>query len=334
MIHSRPFLPTLALISALAFTASAGDIYVPDNNVASGACNHFPFDPNWSGANGSYRYQLVIPANLLGGKACGITDVAFASCVTVTFNATQFEVRISHTTVTNPGTTFANNLTNPQVVVPAGPVSWSRTAGVWNPLALVQPFFYNGTDNLTIEIRYDGGSLTGGSSSSDRQTSNLALNYVRLWRYGTGSYTNPTASGWDQRGLKVRLTCADAFIFGGGTPRPGGTVNLGLRAGNDPGLPYQVGTSLGTGPIPLGARQLNLSPDTLLVVSVGGHLPTVFQNYSGVLSATGQGLAKIVIPGVSALVGVRLYSAFVTIKAGAPFNLKSISTTYGFTITR
>jgi len=330
MIRFRLFLPILAL---LALTASAGDIFVPDNNVTSGACNNFPFNPNWTGASGSFRYQLVIPSSLLGNTACGITHVAFASCTTVTFNATKFEMQMSHTTVTNPGLTFANNLPNPQVVVPAGPFSWSRVGGTWNPITLAQPFLYNGMDNLTIEIRYDGGTLTGGSTSNDRQTNNLAFNYVRLWRYGTGSYTNPTASGSDQRGLKVRLTCADAFIFGGGTPRPGNTVNLGLRAVNDAALPYQVGTSLGTGPIPIGARQLNLSPDSLLVATVGGFLPTIFQSYAGILSATGQGLAKIVIPGDPALVGVRLHSAFVTIKAGAPFGLKSISTTYSFTIT-
>ena len=70
---------------------------------------------------------------------------------------------------------------------------------------------------------------------------------------------------------------------------------------------------------------------------MGGKLPTVFQDYTGLLDSQGNGTARLVIPNTAALVGIRLHSAFLTIKAEAPFNLKSnlksISDTFTFTIT-
>lgn len=314
--------------------AVAGDIHVPSNTPTSGVCNNFPFNPNWSGASGSFRYQLLVPSSLLGGKACCITQVSFAPCYTVTFKATQFEMSMGHTTLATPSLTFVNNMPAPQVVFPAGPVSYARTASTWSPLNLAQAFVYNGIDNLVVEIRYQGGTLQGGSSSADRQNSILTLNYHRLWRYGTGSYTNPTASGTDARGLLMRLTYQDVYIIGSGTTNIGGTMNLILRAPGDGGLPYQVGTSLGAGPIPIGSRNLGLSLDDLLVVTVRGYLPAIFQRYTGYMPASGQGFAVIAIPSATALIGVRLHSAFLTLKSGEPFNIKSISNTYSFTITK
>ncbi|MBN2489277.1 MAG: hypothetical protein JXQ29_00305 [Planctomycetes bacterium] len=46
-------------------------------------------------------------------------------------------------------------------------------------------------------------------------------------------------------------------------------MNLVLTAANDAGLPYQAGSSLGTGPIMVDIRQIGLSPGALLQVSVG-----------------------------------------------------------------
>ena len=47
---------------------------------------------------------------------------------------------------------------------------------------------------------------------------------------------------------------------------------LDISAPGDSGLPYQIGSSLGTGPIPIDTRVLNLSPDDLLVVTVNNYL--------------------------------------------------------------
>jgi hypothetical protein len=126
---------------------------------------------------------------------------------------------------------------------------------------------------------------------------------------------------------------AAARIVASGAPRPGATVKLSLSAAYDAGLPYQVGSSLGTGPIPIDRRVLGLSPDDLLVVSVGGFWPSIFAGYRGVLDGGGQGAAAIHIPGSPLLVGQRIHSAFVTVSPSAPSGVKSISNTESFTIT-
>ena len=133
--------------------------------------------------------------------------------------------------------------------------------------------------------------------------------------------------------LKIRITYSDVSIIGSGPPSIGGTVTLNLTSTNDGGLPYQVGSSLGTGPILIDTRKLGLSLDDLLAVSVQGLLPQVFAGYAGSLDKSGKGQAKIHIPNIPAFIGIRLHSAFLTIKSGAPSNIASISPTFSFTIT-
>jgi hypothetical protein len=133
----------------------------------------------------------------------------------------------------------------------------------------------------------------------------------------------------------------DAFVaeiahngLGGGTtsPRIGTTVTLTLVATADGGLAYQVGSSLGTGPINLGGRALGLSPDDLLRLSVQGALHTVFVGYSGRLDATGRATASIHIPPSMALVGLRVHTAFVTLSASSPLGIRTISSTWSIMI--
>ena len=121
-------------------------------------------------------------------------------------------------------------------------------------------------------------------------------------------------------------------ITGSGSGQPGTTITLFLSAPSDGGLPYVVGSSLGSGPIPIDTRLLNLGLDALLDASVNGYLPTVFQNFAGTLDASGKATAMINIPNLPGLKGIRIYSAFLTIKQGAPSNIQSISNSFIFTI--
>jgi len=129
---------------------------------------------------------------------------------------------------------------------------------------------------------------------------------------------------------KIALTLLEVS----GTPRPAGTIILALTATGDAALPYQVGTSLGTGPIPIDTRKLDLSPDGLLMVTVGGYWPSIFSGYRGVIDSKGQAQAAIHIPNIPALIGVRLHSAFVTLDFAAPSGIKSISNTFMFSIAK
>ena len=121
-------------------------------------------------------------------------------------------------------------------------------------------------------------------------------------------------------------------IVGSGSGAPGTAINFILFSPADGGLPYQVGTSLGNGPIPIDTRKLELSPDNLLVASTSGSLPTVFQNYGGLLDSGGNGAAALNIPNIPQLKGLRIYTAFLTLKPSAPSGISNISTSFVFTI--
>jgi hypothetical protein len=119
-----------------------------------------------------------------------------------------------------------------------------------------------------------------------------------------------------------------------GTPRPGGTVILNLHAVEVRGIPYQVGTSLGTGPTRIDTRQIGLSVDMVMVLSVQGVLPGIFSGYSGMIDSQGQAQAAIYIPNAPALIGTHVHSAFVTLVPQAPSGITSISDTFSFVITK
>lgn len=125
---------------------------------------------------------------------------------------------------------------------------------------------------------------------------------------------------------------ASGGLSGSGTGAPGTAVDLKLSLPADAGLAYQLGSSLGAGPIPIDSRSLPLSPDALLFLSVSGFLPATFQSYAGVLDAKGESTAKLAIPNNSALKGIRIHTAFVTLKATAPSGVQSISNAFIFTI--
>jgi hypothetical protein len=129
---------------------------------------------------------------------------------------------------------------------------------------------------------------------------------------------------------KVALT----LLRGSGVPRPGGTLKFTLTATDDAARPYQLGTSLGTGPIPIDRRKLDLSPDDLLLVSTSDLWPWIFSGYRGVVDSRGQARAAIHIPSLTALIGVRLHSAFVTLDRAAPSGIASISNTFSFSVTK
>jgi len=127
---------------------------------------------------------------------------------------------------------------------------------------------------------------------------------------------------------------AEVTLGGSGATRPGGTVRLLLTATDDANLGYQLGSSLGTGPIPIDTRQLDLSPDNLLLVTVNDYWPWMFQGYRGAIDSRCQAQAAIHIPNLPALIGVRLHSAFVTLSPSEPSGVKSISNTLTFTVTK
>ena len=132
---------------------------------------------------------------------------------------------------------------------------------------------------------------------------------------------------------RVEVYVASATLSGSGSGAPGTAIDFTLSSPTDAGLPYQMGSSFGNGPIPIDTRTLGLTPDGLLALSVGNLVPAIFKDYAGLLDAQGSAKAKLNIPNVPALKGIRIYTAFVTLKATAPSGVSSISNTFMFTIT-
>jgi hypothetical protein len=322
----------------LATVAVADEVYIPDANF-SGSVNVIPFSGPWpssSNPNGEWRYQWWIPAASMNGKAGLIREIAVAPNYTGTLTASTCEYAIGTNTLTAPSSTFDTNLPNPTICYPAGPYTWNVTKGKWAPVGLKSGFIYDGTSNLVIQVRFKSSSIQGASYIGCYYDGSKPNNSHRLYAYGPGAYTQATGSGigGNPNGLRLRVTIDLITLTGSGQTNPGGSVDLALSAPADAGLPYQCATSLGLGPIPIGSRSLNLTADALMVMSIGGALPSVFVNYVGTLDTSGQGKAKINIPPFTVLIGTRLHTAFVTLDSMAPQGIKSISPTFSFSVTK
>jgi hypothetical protein len=107
-------------------------------------------------------------------------------------------------------------------------------------------------------------------------------------------------------------------VRGSGQPGTSSQVRLMFRSTGDGGKAYVVACSFGQQPtISLGGgMRLDLAPDPLFFVSVGGTLPGTFQGFSGVLDAWGSGKAWINIPagiprnlGIPIFVGAAIYDS-------------------------
>jgi len=141
---------------------------------------------------------------------------------------------------------------------------------------------------------------------------------------------NSAGSLFDTFVAKVALT----LLEGPSAVQTGGTVAFALTASDDVGLLYQVASSFGTGPMSIDARKIHLSPDPVLYLSTWNAHPGMFVNYTGRISPHGQSTAFINLPKASALIGIRLHTAFVTLDPAAPSGVKSISNTSSFTVTQ
>jgi len=320
------FLMLLTLLMVtLAGPASAGDIYVPDNSPSSGSgTNSWPFK-----TYSDWRYQMLIPAKLLGGHPTQIVDMGIAPSTGAAFTASTFQVRFAHTLATSLSMTFATNLVNPTTMYD-GPIAFTATTNQWSPIGLTGAFNYDGSSSLVVEVRYKSGSKNVRVWTSTQLERAYTHSGNSNDPYNATTAITPVPGPF--MGMKVHLKTRDSLLIASGTGKLGTAIDFILKSPADPGLPYQVGTSLGKGPTPIGTRQLGLSLDDLLVVSVGGLLPPVFRSYNGFLDSKGEGTAKLNIINYPLLVGTRLYTAYMTLKGSAPHGIKSISSTFDFVI--
>jgi hypothetical protein len=227
------------------------------------------------------------------------------------------------------------------------PAGWIHLAVTVDTKANLTTWYVNGTKNNTSVPNITGkgtsfvclgdtGSSSGYEGNADdfriynwaRTAADIAADFnKRASGNGPSGSPNVPDLGYYECELPTSLVAS-------GTPRPGGTIDLALTAASSANLAYQIGSSLGTGPIPIGGRNLGLSLDPLLVVTVSGALPGIFSGYAGTMDAQGAAKAKINIPPVAALIGARIHTAFLTLSPSAPAGVREISNTASFTIAK
>ena len=98
----------------------------------------------------------------------------------------------------------------------------------------------------------------------------------------------------------------------------GGSVTWSVRSSGDAGRIYLLGSSNTAGITAVDQRFLRVGNDELLILSMSGAMPTVFQNYSGTLDAGGRATATLSVPAIPALAGIDLYTTFAVIDFNAP----------------
>lgn len=321
----RHVLIALCLIALclIAFSASAVPaqrlVYVPDNVINGGSCNLTPF-----GNQSEWRYQVLVTRAQLGNLPGRITGAAFAFCLSGVFSASTLEIRIAHSFSTSLTLRFDSNMTANRTTVFSGPLTWGYTASQWAPLNFAGHFDYDGQSNLVVEVRYRGGK---GGSSCRRATT-----LPRVFTWGTGAYAAASAAFGDPAGLKMRFTIEDIHLGAPLSVSPGQTVPFTVYSKPDASRAYQLGTSFGTGPIPLGPRRIPIAADDLLATSVGGSLPWIFAGYAGKLDKNGRATAGLALPGDNRLKGLTLHSAFLVLDAPSPFGVGRISNRASFKI--
>ena len=121
-------------------------------------------------------------------------------------------------------------------------------------------------------------------------------------------------------------------VNGAGRCRPGVAVDLILTAPGSCGMVYQIGSSFGTGPIPVGHCRIPLDNDDLLKISITGRCPWIFTGYHGVIDSLGRAKARIKIPRIPALTGSRIHTAFVVLDPNALSRIWTISDALSLTV--
>jgi hypothetical protein len=180
-----------------------------------------------------------------------------------------------------------------------------------------QPFFNASVDGgLTWEPK-DVRLNTGAGGSINVKSPALAAAGPRTFHAAwedqrNGPQWDIYTNRWD---LGVTVTNAPA----------GSAAGVTLSLPLDAGLGYLGAAALGVSPgIALSSRVLPLNPDGLFTISLNPAFAFLFPGFVGTLNASGAASAAVNIPaGVPA--GFVFYIAFVTIDAGAPDGLRTVT---------
>jgi DNA-binding beta-propeller fold protein YncE len=140
--------------------------------------------------------------------------------------------------------------------------------------------------------------------------------------------SNPRQPIKTGRTLSVASGPNSLFTFGEvhahGIPSLGTTYPIQVSSPPNAGKAYILAASFSSRPgFPLGTRTVPLNLDNLFTLSQ--LVPSIFQNFQGVLNANGQAVASLAIPGVPALQGFSFVVAGVIVDPASPMGIGTVT---------
>ncbi|MBI5850271.1 MAG: hypothetical protein HZB39_04420 [Planctomycetes bacterium] len=299
MLARLPFAVALlsSALAAQSFVVPAGA------SPATGSCVGMPF------TTAATRCQVLVRNSDLGSQAGVISGLALAPCQSAVRGSVSILVRMAHFSGAALSTTFANNLSSPgpaRTVLDTTSHDWRMVAHTWNEIGLQDPFAYNGSDHLVIDIVVTGTSIVLADTHIDTTNQRIfAFNYTNQ---ATGTNGGNTAFK-----LKLFLGDANLQLFGSscvgwftrplfsfsGSPRLGGLLGIHCGPTYASTVVFLLGfdTHRPTWPMELsafGAPGCRLYHEIMTTI-------TVFTD------VTGTGNSLLSIPTVSSLAGTPLY---------------------------
>jgi hypothetical protein len=170
--------------------ALAGPAFATGKQVTVGTMSGGNWIPFWGTSYSAMRFQTLIDQSLIN-TAGTINEVEYYAYYGYGGEFLKYRVLLGHTALSALTTTFANNWKGTPVEV-ANAASFAIPAvKTWFPLKLTKTFTYNNTDNLVVEIVWDG--KTGTPRGEPIYSCTFGSGYHRI--YALGSSTATTGSG-------------------------------------------------------------------------------------------------------------------------------------------
>ncbi len=151
------------------------------------------------------RTQMLYTANeiLLGGGAAGmITRIGFNVVSPSSQPMSGFNIKMQVTTAS----TIAGFITLGWTTVYSG--TYAVPAAGWQYIDLQTPFYWNGTQNLLIEICYDNSSYTSNTTVNSTSASNMT------WHYHLDGSSGCTMTGGSAQSTKPNICMQMNMIVG------------------------------------------------------------------------------------------------------------------------
>ncbi|MCR9246306.1 MAG: hypothetical protein NXI31_14840 [bacterium] len=204
----------LALLATSTVASAQSCLFHPSDTPAVGAPDPRPFgngnpnDPTY----GTMRYQVKVPAAVLGNQQLEIVELAVAPASSQVRSFGEIQIRMGHSP--NP---LSSSMGSNMVGFTARPVqhlqvSLPSTVDEWMPLGMAFSFRYlPSAGDLVIEFFTRGSGATGPGNPGFRTDPSIPF----VWRTGAGyNNANVEAGG----GIKLRL-CTDTnntIVYGEG----------------------------------------------------------------------------------------------------------------------